>query len=149
MNWYHRWRPAHLAGIVLIALVLASALLPWATASAGPAHVTTAGREGDGVITLAAGLGLLAGILGSVYGPINRLAMAGMAIALGALIAAVGIYDWADAFWGVEAEPGVSLSAGSGVMLTAITGLAIVLAGVFGDWGSIGVSATIKKPGSG
>jgi hypothetical protein len=41
--------PPHLAAIVLIALVAASALLPWATASAGPARVTTAGLEGDGV----------------------------------------------------------------------------------------------------
>ena len=147
MNWCHRWRPAHLAAIVLIALAGASALLPWATASAGTAHVTTTGLEGDGVITLAAALGLLAAVLGSVYGPINGLAMAAIAIVLGALIAAVGIYDWADAFWSVQAEPGVSLSAGSGVVLTAIAGLAIVLDGVFGDWGSTGAPAAIKGLG--
>ncbi len=147
MDFTHRWRPAHVAAIVLIALAGASALLPWATASAGPAHVTTTGLEGDGVITLVAALGLLAGVLGSVYGPINGLAMAAMAIVLGALIAAVGIYDWADAFWSVQAEPGVSTSAGGGVALTAIAGLAIILDGVFGHWGSIGVPAAAKGSG--
>ncbi len=141
MDWYHKWRPAHLAGLVLVALVVVSALLPWVRVSGGAADVTTTGVEGDGIITLVAALALLAVILGAAYRLINGPVAAALAITAGALIAAVGIYDWADAFWGVEAEPGVSLSAGSGVMLTAITGLAIVLDGVFGNWGPAPVSA--------
>jgi MYXO-CTERM domain-containing protein len=130
------WRLPHVFGLCLVGLAVLAAFLPWVEASAGIFSVSKNGIEGDGIITLVAALVVGAVILGSAYQAIDDRTTAAAAMTGGGLIAGIGIYDWIN----VENKAGeiesslVSVSAGVGLVLTVVAGLAILGVGLLGFW---------------
>jgi hypothetical protein len=119
---------------VLAALVVAGGLLPWAHVSAGATSLTRSGLAGDGMITVAVAVALAIAVAANSGRLLDGFYMALAAMAGGALIAAVALYDWSAGYWRVESEPGILEAPGAGVALTLVAGLALVILAVIGDW---------------
>ncbi len=111
-------RVVALVGSALLAL---GSLLDWATVSTGFGEIGVAGTEGDGVITLIAGL--LAGVLFLASKPKIAAAVAGLGTA-------VAVYDFSNVASHVAgASASVNASVGIGLYLCVIGGAAATIAG--------------------
>lgn len=102
------------------ALAIAGSLMPWATALGGA--LSKAGTEGDGIITLIAALiGAIVGALritGLLKGSVARILLA----LVGIVVAGTAIYDWREL-----SQAGEGISVGSGLVLTAIGGVGVLI----------------------
>jgi hypothetical protein len=102
-------------------LAVLAATLPWATASAGIFSVSKAGTEGDGVITLVAGLVVaFLGLIALTRGATRKLMIAGGVIGLG--MAALAFYDIANVRDTAD-ETDILVQVGVGLWLTAVAGV--------------------------
>jgi hypothetical protein len=88
------WRPIDLVLAGASAVVAFRAFLPWVRASAGIFSFTKAGIEGDGVISLVAGLSVLGAVVASIYSSLSERHILFIALAGGIVISVVGVVDW-------------------------------------------------------
>ena len=126
------WRPGHVIGLVLAGVVVVAAFLPWARVSLGIFSVSKNGVDGDGVITLILGLAIGGASLLNVYGRLRCGLMAVGSVILGGIIAAIGVYDWADLEGAADETELVSVSVGVGLVLTTFAGFGLAANGLWG-----------------
>ncbi|MFC6154897.1 hypothetical protein [Nocardioides yefusunii] len=116
------------------ALALLGAFLPWASVLG----MSVSGFSGDGKITaflalVTIALGVLRGL--DLRGGTWLVAVPVAAIALGGVIAAIGIYNWtrmSSAISGLDTEIiDLSVSVGFGLMLTTLARVAVAASGAF------------------
>jgi hypothetical protein len=127
------WSPGlRVAVVVSVGVLALGSCLNWVKASAGGFTVTRGGLYGDGKLTL--GLAVIVAVLFFVVS--QKKVAAGLTIAGGVLAALIAFYDIGDikkrAADLSTSSVGVSATIGIGLILCAIAGVALVIAGIVG-----------------
>lgn len=121
------FRGGHVAGLAATAVLIVSAFMPWASARAGIFSVTVNGTEGDGVITMLAGMALAIVLALNVYHVIPCMLAGIVTFIAGAIGLFVAGYDMINISSTAGAADGVSASMEIGIILTFGAGAALML----------------------
>lgn len=137
-------RTGHVAIVFICGVILFAAFLPWAWASFEEISVSKRGIEGDGLFTLILA-SIVAGAQGlNIYGRIGCRPAAAVALICGMLVSAIGVVDWID----IEDREAmiISMSVGSGLVITTLAGFALTATGYFSHRGHFAVASPDPAP---
>lgn len=111
-------------GLVGALMVFIGAFLPWASWGG----FSASGTEGDGIITLVFGIIVGALIYFRSWDSKNK----AISSVIGLLVLAIGVYDASNIASVADAPFGIGVEVGTGLYITVLGGLIVLLAGILG-----------------
>ena len=131
------WKPVDPAVLLVAAAIAVGAFLPWVKVSAGPFSDSAPGTDGDGILTLILAAVAAVVTVWGIYGNAGPRVTAVLLVVAGGMVAGIGGYDWADVHnqnQGIEADLGISASAGIGLIITVVAGVLLMALAYAGYW---------------